>query len=463
MDLEAYNRSFEEVIAIADEEAELKLREIRQQCVRSFITRITKRQSDWESSYRELLEKSQETGDEPKPLDSQKVRFNLAPTVAYIKPDATTSLGQFESSKESNDSLIDKTLTPQKPILQESKENKNENQQIGQPSQKSNDGPKTRQADEEPCFTDPYFSNVNLITEFIKIQQVLDNARKSTHEISSNPAIKSFSLDIRLFIRTRINTISNPDSQQRDEVIRLLTNLFNGQRFSSLGKMFDASIHPQGQLFAITTAAQLFVTIGTKHKIHSIAESMASVMTGLANNFPIFKDLMIGHLQECCPYLVPTNPKLSDFKQQKNPEIQYKVACGYALDSKTGALESEKSYLDRMKGLVLLYACFLVEIHIDSTWSWMAAFLSLKPKPAMTAFVLLAFLEGASKKMSIAFGRQYKKLIEFIRTDYLKMIEDITVPGVDRQSLTALKNMLDDDSKLFPPPPVNSIFGAVRI
>lgn len=301
--------------------------------------------------------------------------------------------------------------------------------------------------------------------EYIRIQELLDQSRRSVTHFNSDPNLKSYRNDLNLFIRTQINSISNSDSQHLETKTRLLTNLFSGQKVTFQERLIDASLQPQGQLFAMDLAAQTFVVVGSKlvNSVPAIAKSMATVVNGvIKGNLPIFKDFIIGQLQERCPYLVPMHPKCIGTLDEKDQAVKYKIACGYQYDIKTKSLESEEKYLARVRSMVLVYSCILIQGHIQQSWTWLAAFLSLEPQPVITATILQAFLQESSKKLSSTYGIQYKKLLAFIKEDYIKMIEKVTPKTSDRQSLIKLKNLLADDRQLIATPSVSSIFGAVR-
>lgn len=91
-----------------------------------------------------------------------------------------------------------------------------------------------------------------------------------------------------------------------------------------------------------------------------------------------------------------------------------------------------------------MFACILAQRYPNLAWSWLAAFLSLKPQPVITATVLQAFLQEASQKMSSTYRHQYRKVLDFIRNDYLTMVEAVTSKTSERQSLVKLKNLLSE-------------------
>lgn len=429
MDLDVYNSSFVEILDSIDEEAELKLHNIRRQCVQDFVYRLTKRQREWDEAYLEILKKSQEIDE-----------ISLPPIQTLLQP--TKPIPEPPKPKE----------PPPPPLVQP---------EPTKPPVITNNNVTPVSKVKEPEFLDPLFSNQRNVKEYLRIQQLLEEAKTACHDINTNLAVKPFRNELVMLIRTQINSISNSDSEHLDSKIRLLTNLFSGQAVKFQNRMINASQHPQGEAFCLYMAAQIFVTVGSRlvNSVPAIASTMAQVIEGIVrNNFPVFKDLVIGNLQERCPYVVPMCPKLDDFDDTKDKDIKYRIACGYNYDSSSQTLETEDKYLTRMRSMVLIYACILVQGHFDESWTWLASFLSIKPQPVISATILQAFLQEASKKMSSTYGRQYKKLIIFIRNCYIKMIEEVTPKGADRQSLIKLKNLMSDDSNLIAAPSISSIF-----
>lgn len=470
MDVESYNKSFEEIVDTFDEEADNRLRSIRQQCIRDFINRQNKRQKEWEATFFELLKKSQE-GELTKPINSNTSltsNFRTDPNNVNHSGDASNiPLGQ--KPVELDHKLDLRPNLENQPKIGQKPKNELQSKPTVQIKPDENQTPqqvesviikKTEETD------DPRFSTINAMKEFVRIQELLDQSRNSFSDLNTNPSLKTFKNDLTLLIRTQINTISNSDQQHLNDKIRLLCNLFMGREINFQDRLIGASLHPQGQLFSMDLAAQTFVTVGTRlvNSVPAIASSMATVINGVVNsNLSIFKDLVTGHIQERCPYLIPMQPKLEKMSTTGNDqEVNFKIACGYSYDAKTKSLESEEKYLARIRSLALIYACILIDGHINEAWSWLAAFLSQRPQPVISATILQAFLQESSKKLSTVYGRQYKKLLEFIKNDYVKAIEEVTPVKADRQSFVKLKNLLSNDSNLIAAPTVSSIFGSIR-
>lgn len=442
MDLERYNRSFEEHVISVEEEADARLQAFRQKCVRDFINRLSKQQDEWETTFRELLKKSQEEVPE-----LRNVTFAEKPSVRVIdEHEPTIQVRPF------NDRTIQETsptIEQTKIVLEEAP--KKEAPKVAVTPTKpllDSDGDKLV-IDPFPREAENYFTNNLAVKDFIRIQEQQEQNRNLLRELNSNGPLKPFKNELNLFIRTQINSISNSDHHHINTKTKLLSDLFHGQTITFQDRQINVMKHPQGQLLGMDLAAQTFVTVGTRlvNSVPAIAKSMASVINGVVrNNLPVFRDLVVGHLQERCPFLIPMYPHRSDFGTQTDSQMKYMIACGYSHDIKTQALETEDKYLARMRSMTLVYACVLIQQDNKGlAWSWLASFLSLKPQPVITATILQAFLQETSRTLGNVYRKQYKKLLLFIKTDYVEMIEEVTKKPGDKQSLIKLKNQLDDD------------------
>lgn len=468
-DIDHYNRSFEEYVETFEEEADNRLKLIRQQCVRNFINRLSQRNKEWEETFQELLTKSQEEDlacikNKPSlpivPVISTQLNFTLAPQ--DCSPSQTLSASIPDATHSKLDSTNEISSTNNEKVVGEKQRDPTEGDVlIISVDQEKEISKKSDQTD----FCDPLFSNFNSVKEFVRIQELLEETRKSLTEFSTSlqPELKTYRNKLCQFVKQHVNSIT-VDSQQLDTKTKLFLSLFTGKQVEFQDSIIDVNKHPHARLFSIDFAAQTFVTGGTK--IPEIAKSIAAVITGIVSeNFSIFRDLVIGHLQERCPYLIPMYPKLEEFDKKAdvlNPPINYKIACGYCIDPKKQTLESEEKYLARMRSMTLMYACLLAQDETSHAWTWLTSFLSLKPQPIISATILQAFLQEASKKMSSVYGIQYKKIVTFIREDYVKMIDQVTSKTTDRQSFVKLKNLLSNESNLVAAPSISSIFGVIK-
>jgi hypothetical protein len=96
-----------------------------------------------------------------------------------------------------------------------------------------------------------------------------------------------------------------------------------------------------------------------------------------------------------------------------------------------------------MSGFIRLFCKLLVrrgppfENDLRYAWRWVADVSNLPPRKNITAVLLRVFLDEAGKSMMQEYGKQFVKLTETIRTQYLpKFGKDISSDQVARLQLT---------------------------
>lgn len=290
-------------------------------------------------------------------------------------------------------------------------------------------------------------SNLQAIEDFMNVRTTLDETREKLHTFVNDSSYKLYRNELLLCIRTQINTISNTNSHMLNAKIRILIDLLSGKEITFQQKTLNATQHEMGPIFCMDLAAETFVTVGPKllNSVPDIAISMATVINGLIKAFPLFKDLLFGHLKIRCPFLIPMYPPRTEATAEdaEQNEINYKIACGYSYNAKQQVLESDDNYINKMRSFSIIFACILMQDDMKEAWKWLASFLNLEPHSVISATILQAFLQQSSSKLSQVYGRQYLKLLNFIKFDYVSMIDKITPVNSDRQSFVKLKNFLN--------------------
>lgn len=153
------------------------------------------------------------------------------------------------------------------------------------------------------------------------------------------------------------------------------------------------------------------------------------------------------HLEEKCPYVGVYYPK----REVGEPETSHLLSCGYVFGADNETLESEESFLNRMRAFLRMYGA-IVASNIGSEhpqgiscgWLWLTQTLSVEPTPAVSAAILHAFLSASFYKFLLVYKSQAVKLINFLKKDYLKRIEQNTGPDVKRQSIVQLEMLTDE-------------------
>lgn len=479
------NKSFEEHLSILDE-IDDNLRYTRQKLVRELISRLEKREEEWKQTFTDILNRSQESqeaGDQLEyQLNSQENQITFDTSHSFASPNAFSSNQQIQKPlintrlPSISEIPTEPTTTPQIKQIDSSKPvNTNQDTTIDKLKPKFQaeyTNPKQvllrtwRKANKE--FEHPSFSNYFAIKEFIRIQEILSQGREAYKEFNSDdPNIKSYKTELMMFIRLQINSISGTNPDHLNMKIKNLSDLFNGLPVKSQNRSLDVNKHPVARAFCIDFAAQTCVVAGVRSNIN-VVKDLGTAINSLDERFPGFKDLVIGHVQERCPFTIPMYPNPEDFTQDDNnnnetQDDKYKIACGYQIDPRTKSLESEQKYLERLRFMILFYASVMDGGRIELCWSWLASFLSLFPEPVITATVLEAYLSVVSRRMWSSFGRHYEKMLAFISSKYVTMIEQVT--SEDVQSLVKLKNLLTEEAKKKHQMPMtlSSIFGPSNV
>ena len=92
-------------------------------------------------------------------------------------------------------------------------------------------------------------------------------------------------------------------------------------------------------------------------------------------------------------------------------------------------LETETEFLNRMSGLIRLFCKLVVsggppfDRDLKSAWCWFSDILNSTPRGNITAILLRIFLDEAGQTMVKIYPGQFPKLIQYIRTPYLLLLE----------------------------------------
>ena len=188
-------------------------------------------------------------------------------------------------------------------------------------------------------------------------------------------------------------------------------------------------------------------TVGLKQVI-SIANSaypLSAVMVVLWSRFPIFGKILLAQFNDKCPYTVP----FYRVKDNSLSDVEYLLACGYSLKG-DGTLETDESFLNKMRALVRLYAGIIQSnvisppLGLQVAWRWLASILSMEPRAKITPAVLYGFLSVMHHRLYTAYHKQYVKLVDFIAKDYMARMVSVYSKEDNRQSLGQLETYLEN-------------------
>lgn len=288
------------------------------------------------------------------------------------------------------------------------------------------------QPSSSPALELRFVSKENLRT-YAELQQFLDNYENGFKELASDPKLKQFRFALQKAVNIPLNAISAVSSQHLHDKYRRLSDLLAGQRVEAGGTTACAAQHPQGVAFCTELLARKFVLQGDLMVSGNpeSAHCFAAVLAALWLDHPDFGRLVLAHFQRAAPYLVPMYPAMAAGQSERD----YLRALGYTR-SADGTVERHDKFLKRMAGIVRLYAAVCVSrlrrahagrAHphgLARAWAWLAAVLALEPRVDITATVLFEFLEVVGAPMQAAYGRQFDKLLAYLR-DYLPRIQKV--------------------------------------
>ncbi|RWS27358.1 nucleoporin GLE1-like protein [Leptotrombidium deliense] len=237
---------------------------------------------------------------------------------------------------------------------------------------------------------------------------------------------KNYRTTLQLFIRTNVNAISSHSMDHLRSRIKNLTFLFSGKENEFQGKQISCNKHSEAANFCMYWAAKTFISVSTKQ---AIPKSV----------FPI--------AVQKCPYVVPCYPQ----READDTEANYLIACGYDYSADGKSLETEESFLNRMRALVRLYGAIVQTnkqgLHphgINCGWLFIARILNLEPRPAITAATIHAFLSTAAYRLCATYRKQFFKLLQFIMNDFIPRIEKCSSKDIKKQAVSQLKTLIEE-------------------
>ncbi|KAH0557355.1 hypothetical protein KQX54_004581 [Cotesia glomerata] len=146
--------------------------------------------------------------------------------------------------------------------------------------------------------------------------------------------------------------------------------------------------HPGGVDFCKNLFAKAVLQQGEKLVSNKpeMAFGLAALIVALCSDFPYLTELLLAYFRTSCPYLCPIILDQSD----DQTEDEYKRTLGYKIIDET--VEKQGHYLNRMSGIIKLYAAIIVAklrhnengYHphgLENAWRLLNAILKCKPTP----------------------------------------------------------------------------------
>ena len=309
---------------------------------------------------------------------------------------------------------------------------------------------KDKKADQSKAEDHEGFVSVDDLKLYIELRKHKINLEESIKAFSKEDRYKQYRSDLTLFVKTTTNTLSSNSAEHIRDKIERYARLFSRQTVDYRDKPLSVNDHPDALNFCHYHAANSFLVTGLKQALASNKStySFAQVMVALMIRFEEFSKILLAFFFEMCPYTVPFYP----VRDANDNEVTYSVACGYSL-KKDGTLEDEESFLNKMRGLIKLYAA-IIQIYAPNSplnlrdgWKWLASILNLEPIGPVSPAVLHSFLSITDLKLKSAYGKQFIKLIQYVKRVYLPKVSALNLRNP--QAKVQLETYIDELMKTF--------------
>ncbi|XP_037929357.1 nucleoporin Gle1-like, partial [Teleopsis dalmanni] len=226
-----------------------------------------------------------------------------------------------------------------------------------------------------------------------------------------------------------------------------LYNFISGQPTKVPDGIISVNDHPLGRDYCMLLMTKKMVKQGDSQIASSApaAFPVASVAISLWKLIPDFGILFLAYLFKESPYLVPYYiPQ----QPQQSVEDYFKV-LGYTF--KDGVIEKQDLFLQRHAGFARLFSAIMITngrqadghshpFSIDQCWIWLSNLVNLEPMPDICTTVLSEVLHVVSPYLYATYGKQFVKLLVFIRQSYIPKVKEIDSGG----ATTRLELMLDN-------------------
>lgn len=294
------------------------------------------------------------------------------------------------------------------------------------------------------------FFNIDDLKFYIEMRKFKIDLENSIKEFSKDDRFKQYRSNLSLYIKTIVNTLSSNSQEHIKDKIERYTRLFSGQMVQFRDRPLSINEHKDALNFCIYHTANSFLVTGLKQVLASTktAYSFAQVIVALWIRFEQFGKILLAFFYEMCPYTVPFYPT----RDSNDDELTYLIASGYSL-KKDGTIEDEESFLNKMRGLMKLFAAI---IHIYSPnsplslrdgWKWLASILNLEPQSSVSPAVIHSFLTITDLKLKSTYGKQFIKLIHYIKSIYLPKLNALNLKNP--QAKVQLETYVDELMKTF--------------
>ncbi|XP_025413359.1 nucleoporin GLE1-like isoform X2 [Sipha flava] len=270
------------------------------------------------------------------------------------------------------------------------------------------------------------------IENHLELQQYLKQIEKSYSSFLHDDNLKSLRQELIKSINTPVNSISSVSSWHMKDKFDKLDALLNCKTVKTGNSTVSANSHPDALIFCKDTLAKKIINIG--EQVASVktetAFEVASIVTELWKIHPDFGILLYSRFKQKCPCLIPYNAAKTN---EETDEEYYKSLC---YNYTNGVVEKQDKYVKRMTGIIRLFAAIIVTetksgkvLGIGQAWMLIAATVNLVPQLDVTAVFLHEMLVITGYNLKKAYGRQFMKMLQYINSNYLKKIDEVTPVG----------------------------------
>ncbi|XP_062518503.1 mRNA export factor GLE1-like [Corticium candelabrum] len=286
-----------------------------------------------------------------------------------------------------------------------------------------------------------------------QLKKKLDDVLKLCEPLASPTTVttKKLKLELQKAIAHPVNAISSQSAAHLRDKVGRLVNLLSGKTVTIADMPINATQHPQGRAFCLEYLAKKLVHKAAQQVSakHESAFPLAAVATAVWKLYPELGHLLLAHFYIACPYIIPFYMP----RNRNQLEGDYMKMLGYLVDD-DGKVEEEEQYLKRMSGILRFYAAIIQSTPpgggqsahphgVEHGWVWLSRLVNLSPRQDVTATLLFDFLEVAGHALLEAYGKQFRKLLALIASEYYPKIEKVT-PESKRGPLTRLRQFLED-------------------
>ena len=294
------------------------------------------------------------------------------------------------------------------------------------------------------------FASLDDLKYYIELRKFKINLEESIKQFSQDANYKQYRSNLSLFIKTTVNTLSSNSQEHIRDKIERYTRLFSGQIVQYRDQQLSINQHQDAFYYSIYHTANSFLVSGLKQVLSSTktAYSFAQVIVALWIRFEEFGKILLAFFFEMCPYTVPYFP----IRDSNDDELTYRITCGYSL-KKDGSIEDEETFLNKMRALIKLYAAIIHiyapnnPLNLRDGWKWLASILNLEPKNSVSPAVVHSFLAITDLKLKSTYGKQFIKLIQFLKTIYLPKLNALNLKNP--QAKVQLETYIDELMKSF--------------